>query len=143
MGPKLLRQLNFSFVIFQNGVVMGNSNRLGKIVVECVKDLSISKVTRKFEWTLDNTRIEKIISAPILGKNSFLFVVSALLAVSHCPKLQSGAILGKTNDETLIKWQNPTLIWNPIWRPRNFFQGFYLHNVPSYHPMQFPGKLMN
>ena len=39
--------------------------------------------------------------------------------------------------------QNPTLIPNPISDPKNFFQGFYLDNVPSYHPIQLPGKLMN
>ena len=42
--------------------------------------------TKKFEWTLDNIRIEKIISAPILAKKLFL-EVSALLAARHCPKL--------------------------------------------------------
>ena len=67
MGPKLLREREFWFVIFQNGVVLANSDRIAKIVGECVKDLPISKVTSKFEWTLDNIRIEKIISAQILA----------------------------------------------------------------------------
>ena len=39
--------------------------------------------------------------------------------------------------------KNPTLISNPIWGPQDFLQGFYQYNVPSYHPVQFPGKLMN
>ena len=37
--------------------------------------------------------------------------------------------------------KNPTLISNPIWHPQIFFKGFYLDNVPNYHPMQFPWKL--
>ena len=40
-----------------------------------------------------------------------------------------------------------TLISDPTLGPQNFFHGFYfyqqLDNVPSYHPMQFLGKLMN
>ena len=36
---------------------------------------------------------------------------------------------------------------DPIWGSRSFFYGFYLYywlgNIPSYHPMKFPGKLMN
>ena len=100
---------------------------------------TLPKLTSKFEWTLDNIRIEKIISAQILDKEKKIFEISALLAVRQCPKLQSWAILGKCweNDK------NPTLILNPIWGLRNLFQGFYLDNVWSYHPMQFPGKLMN
>ena len=38
--------------------------------------------------------------------------------------------------------KNPTLTSHPIWGAQNFFQGFYLDNVISYHPMQFPGKLI-
>ena len=73
MGPKLLREIEFCFVIFQNGVVLANSNRTAKIVGECVKDLSISKVTSKFDY---------------FGLKRF-FEVSTLPAVSHYPKLQS------------------------------------------------------
>ena len=57
--------------------------------------------TSKFEWTLDNIRIEKIISAPI-------WEVSALLDARHCLKLQSCAISRKTN-ATLRKWPKPQL----------------------------------
>ena len=49
----------------------------------------------KFEWKLNNIRLEKIISAPMLPQKSFL-EVSALQAVRHCPKLQSSAISGTT-----------------------------------------------
>ena len=58
--------------------------------------------TSKFEWMLDNIRIEKMISTPICDTNSFL-EASALLDVIHCPKLQSCAISRKTNDTTLRK----------------------------------------
>ena len=54
----------------------------------------------KFEWMLKNTRIEKIISAPIWA-TIFFSELSALLDVRHCPKLQSCAISRKTNDATL------------------------------------------
>ena len=59
----------------------------------------------KFEWTLNIIRLEKIISAPMLAPKFFL-EVSALEAVRHCPKLQSWAISGKTNDGILRKKQN-------------------------------------
>ena len=88
---------------------------------------------------MDNIRIEKIISAAIMA----FFYVSALLAVRHRPKLQSCAILEKIMMEPQGNVKNPTLILNPIWGPKIFFQGFYIDNVPSYHPMQFLGKLMN
>ena len=52
--------------------------------------------TSKFEWTIDNTRIEKIILAPIkTTKKKDKEEVSALLDVRHCPKLQSCAISRK------------------------------------------------
>ena len=47
----------------------------------------------------------------------------------------------KTNDTNLTKWRKPNF------RHQNFFCGFYIYQqldiVQSYHPMQFPGKLMN
>ena len=64
--------------------------------------LTITFVSSKFEWTLDDTRIEKIISAPILATKYFL-EVSDLLDVRHCPKLQSCAISHKYNDATSRK----------------------------------------
>ena len=82
-----------------------------------------------------NIRTEKIILATILPKKNLL-EVSALLAVRHCPKLQSWAISGKTNDGTFRKCQKPYPNFEPnLWGPLNSFQGFYLDNVPSYHPM--------
>ena len=72
----------------------------------------------KFERMLNNIRIEKIISTPIWAP--IFLKVSALLDVTHCPKLQFCTISIKTNNATLRKWQNP-----------------------YYHPMQFKGKLMN
>ena len=42
--------------------------------------------TSKFEWTLNNIKIEKIVSAPIWVTKLFL-EVSALLDIRHCPKL--------------------------------------------------------
>ena len=58
--------------------------------------------TSKFEWTLDDIRIENIISTPISATNLFLKVL-ALLDVRHCPKLQSCARSRKYNDATLRK----------------------------------------
>ena len=100
------------------------------------------KKTSKFEWTLDNIRVEKIISTIILVQKCFL-EVSTLLTARQSPKLQSWAIPGQTNDETLRNGNNPNLISNPIWGTQNFFQWLYLNNVLSYYPIQFPGKLMN
>ena len=54
----------------------------------------------------DDIRIEKIFSVPIWATKCFLDV-SALSDVRHYPKLQSCAILSKTNDATLRKWQKP------------------------------------
>ena len=46
----------------------------------------------KFEWMLDNIRIEKIILATIWATEFFFFFfffeISALLDVRQCPKLQ-------------------------------------------------------
>ena len=80
----------------------------------------LSLTTSKFEWTLDNIRIEKIISAPILPAKFFL-EVSALLAVRHCPKLQSWAISEKTNDGILRKWQKPYPNFKPNLGPKKLF----------------------
>ena len=44
--------------------------------------------TSRFEWTLDDIRIENIILAPIWATKLFL-QLSALLDIRHCPKLQS------------------------------------------------------
>ena len=60
--------------------------------------------TSKFEWKLDDIRIEKIISATILA-TKYLLEVSALLDIRHYPKLPSCAISRKYNDATLRKWQ--------------------------------------
>ena len=60
--------------------------------------------TSKFEWKLDDIRMEKIISATILATKYFL-EVSALLDIRHYPKLQSCAISRKYNNATLRKWQ--------------------------------------
>ena len=60
--------------------------------------------TSKFEWKLDDIRMEKIISATILATKYFL-EVSALLDIRHYPKLQSCAISRKYNNATFRKWQ--------------------------------------
>ena len=39
--------------------------------------------------------------------------------------------------------KNSTLILNSIWDSWIFFRGFYLDNVPSYHPMLVIKKLMH
>ena len=45
-------------------------------------------ITSKFEWILDDIRIENIISTPIWANKCF-FEVSALLDIRQCPKLQT------------------------------------------------------
>ena len=71
-----------------------------------MKKIKKSIKASKFEWTLDDIRIEKIISAPI--RNTKLFLeVSALRDVTHCVKLRSCALSRKTNDATLRKLQKP------------------------------------
>ena len=80
----------------------------------------IIRKTSKFEWTLDDIRIEKIILAPIWATKHFL-EVSALLNVIDCHKLQSCAISRETNNATL------RCNLGPIWGLRNFFHEFYLY----------------
>ena len=96
----------------------------------------------KFEWKLNIIRLEKIISAPMLPPKFFL-EVSALPAVRHCPKLQSWAISGKTNDGILRKKQKSYHNFESNLDPTDLFQGFYLDNIPTYHPMYIPGKLLS
>ena len=43
--------------------------------------------TSKFEWTFDNIKIGKIISAPIWATKFFFLEVAALLDVRYCPNL--------------------------------------------------------
>ena len=81
--------------------------------------------TSKFEWMLDDTRIEKIISDPIWATFfSFLFFFFFFF------------FLGFSFSDLICPFPLPL-----------FFHGFYLYqqldHVPSYHPMQFPAKLMN
>ena len=90
------------------------------------------KKTSKFEWTLNDIRIEKTISPPIWATKLCL-KVSPLLDVRHCPKLQSCPISRKTYDATLRKWQTFFMVL-PL---------LVVRHVPSYHPIQFQGKLMN
>ena len=90
---------------------------------------------------LNNIRIEKIILAPILPKTFFWGFSS-----TSCYTLSQAtiwAISGKTNDGTLRKWQKPYPNFEPNLGPQIFFLGFYLDYVPNYHPMQYPGKLIN
>ena len=44
---------------------------------------------------------------PNLGHKILFREVAALPDVRHCPKPQSFAILGKTDDANLRKWQKP------------------------------------
>ena len=68
--------------------------------------ISLTK-TSKFERTLEDIRIEKIILAPISATFFFFFFFFEVLALPYvilCPKLQPCAIARKT-DVTLRKWQ--------------------------------------
>ena len=64
------------------------------------KDINFA-VTSKFEWMLDDIRIENIVLASIW--DTTFFEVSLLLDVRHCPKLQFCAISRKYNNATLRK----------------------------------------
>ena len=64
--------------------------------------------TSKFEWMLDDIRIEKIVLAPI-WVTKLLLEVSALPDVRNCPKLQS-----KTTIDILMM-------------PQKLFGGFSLY----------------
>ena len=71
--------------------------------------------TSKFEWTLDDIRIQRSFWSQF-GE------VSTLLDVSHCPKLHSCAISKLIiNLEKMAK----TPILNPTWGPKTFFMDFY------------------
>lgn len=49
------------------GVLLNNTNK-----IYSVKKVMIWSKTRKVEWTLENIRVEKIISAPVWAANVFL-----------------------------------------------------------------------
>ena len=67
----------------------------------CSPFYDFNKITSKFEWMLDDIRIEKIILVPIWATN--FFEVSALPDVRHCLKLQSCAISRDTNNDAILK----------------------------------------
>ena len=84
--------------------------------VKTVKRLSENQKQKvqhqELDWTPDDIRPEKIISAPTWACYALIwathfFEALALLDVRHCPKLQSYAISRKTNDANLTKWQKP------------------------------------
>ena len=107
-----------------------------------LKVLPIRLKTSKFVWMLENIRIKKIISAKFWPKNFFLrFQRYYLLDI--VPSCNHGQYQGKLMMEPWENGKNPILISNLIWGLKKFFQGFYIDNLPSYHPMQFPRKLMN
>ena len=60
-----------------------------------------------FPLFIEKKMLENLISVPV-------WVVSALLDVRYCPKLQSYAISKKTNDANLRKSQKKPLILSPI-----------------------------
>ena len=81
------------------------------------------------EWTLNNIRIEKIISAPIWTTNIF-WRFSLYLDLRHCPKLQSCAISRKNNQPNLKKMTKKLILGsilshlNLIWAHKDFMQVF-------------------
>ena len=70
--------------------------------------------TSKFEWMLNNIRIEKIILAPILATKHFLEVLTLLLDIVCCNLVQYQGKIMMQNDK------------NPNFGP-SFFHGFYLY----------------
>ena len=83
---------------------------------------------------------------------NFLSWILPLLDVRNCSKLSLYDISRKTNEPNLRKWQKLSFgpnfgTFSPNLGPKNFFHGFYLHQmldiVAGYHCMQFQGKLMN
>ena len=84
---------------------------------------NILKGRSKFKWTLNNIRIEKVISVPISVTKAF-FEVSALLDVRHCPKLQSFVTSRKHN---MQPWQNgKSPNFGPSLDPRKIFSWLLL-----------------
>ena len=77
--------------------VKENPDRKKKKTEFTLKQASFSGHSTTLEWERS--------FRPQFWRKIFFLEVSALLAVRHCPKLQSWAISGKTNDETLRKWQ--------------------------------------
>ena len=94
--------------------------------------------------------LENFILAPnlgLLGPNlghTIFFGGFTSTRCQTCPKLQSCAISRKLFDENSTKGLKNLISLSPL--PPFFFQ-FYLYQqldiVPSYHPLQFKGKLIN
>ena len=81
-----------------------------------------------------------------------IFQVLPLLVVRHCSRLSFYGISRKTNEpniKQLAKNLNLGLILTHLAKfgPPNYSCGFYLYllldTIPSYHSMQFKGKLIN
>ena len=91
--------------------------------------------------------------AQIWAPNFFLRVLPQLV-ITHCSKLLSYGIQGKTKQPNLRKWKKKKKNWAWFWpvlvqiySQKIVFWGFYLHCmlyiVASYHSMQFQGELMD
>ena len=84
-------------------------------------NLKVSSKASKFEWALDNIRIDKIILVPIWAITFFL-EVSALLDVRNCP--------------SLVQYQGKLLIQsqengkNPNFAPNLWFSKFFPRVLP-------------
>ena len=94
----------------------------------------------KFEWTIDNIRVEKIISAPI-SATIFFWRVQFYYMLNTVPSCN----LLKCQKNIMIQpWENgKNPNFGPSFGPWRFFHGFYQYwYLSSYHPMQFPEKLM-
>ena len=84
---------------------------------------------------------------PKFGTPKFLSWVLPLLDLRHCRKLSLHSISRKTYDSNPRKWQK-TSFWTwfrpagPKFGPQIFFCKTN-STVPSYHPRQFKGKLVN
>ena len=114
------------------------------------KEIALTEVIKfytrisKCELPLDSIKTEKIISVPILAKKYFWrFQLYYMLdIIPSCNLVQyHGNIM-------MIAWENgKNPNFGPILGPPKIFYEFYHYkyfgNFPSYHPMQFPGKLID
>ena len=119
-------------------------------VRHCPKLQSCAMSRKTYDATLKTGKKPNL--GPNLGPPKSFSWVLPLLNVRQCSKLSPYAMSKKTNEPNLKKRQKLNFgphfgSFLPKFGPPNFFCRFYLFQqldmVPSYHFMQFTGKLVN
>ena len=103
-------------------------------------------------WTKLEKVTKNLILCPILGSQFCMWVLPPP-ATRHCSNLSSYAIYRKVMHQTWENGKKPLNLgpnfglFDPNLCPKSFFHGFHFYyvlgHVPSYYPVQFPGKLRN